>query len=427
MSQLNYKPNIEYLDEFDDGMSYEDVFLRSKEYKVYSMYEQSRIKKEFQNLKANIVDIDPAIVTKSIQGTEQDFIMLMNRAKEFLRLQKRTTDTENMVLLDLFQECVFGYYVLTPLLNATDVSDIKVYDWNRITCKANGERYTTNLSFIDEEDYKRWFDRILRIHRLQRTEVSALQHCTDRKGINDYYLRIDVQLNCITSTEANNIHIRKIPKVKYSWDYLIRNKMLDQDMITYIKDRTASGYGFLISGRGGSGKSTLLNNMLDLIPYDESILVSQESDELYSNTHPQIQFEHTLEVNKMDGKIEYTLEDELRLGLLQDIDNFVIGEIKGGEALYCFTTAISTGARFFGTIHSNDAIGSVRRLAQCARYISDYSVETLEEMLSTIPFVLIHMSHFSIDEIVEIEGWNSENNSLITHTVYKKEFNKKVA
>ena len=93
MSQLNYKPNIEYLDEFDDGMSYEDIFLKSKEYKVYSMYEQSRIKKEFQNLKANIVDIDPAIVTKSIQGTEQDFIMLMNRAKEFLRLQKRTTDT----------------------------------------------------------------------------------------------------------------------------------------------------------------------------------------------------------------------------------------------------------------------------------------------------------------------------------------------
>lgn len=100
-------------------------------------------------------------------------------------------------------------------------------------------------------------------------------------------------------------------------------------MLDYLKDRIASGYGFLISGRGGSGKSTLLNNMIDCIPYDQSVLVSQESDELYSE-HPQIQFEHTLSVKRKDCSIEYSLEDELRLGLLQDIDNFVIGEIKGG-------------------------------------------------------------------------------------------------
>lgn len=105
-----------------------------------------------------------------------------------------------------------------------------------------------------------------------------------------------------------------------------------------------------------------------------------------------------------DCSIEYSLEDELRLGLLQDIDNFVIGEIKGGEALYVFTTAMSTGARFFGTIHANTAAGSVVRLAQCARYISDYSMETLEEMLTVVPFVLIHMSRFAIDEILEIAG-----------------------
>ena len=177
----------------------------------------------------------------------------------------------------------------------------------------------------------------------------------------------------------------------------------------------------LISGKGGSGKSTLLNNMIDWIPFDQSVLVSQESDELYSNVHPQMQFEHTMTVRKPDMVLDFTLEDELRLGLLQDIDNFVIGEIKGGEALHVFTTALSTGARFFGTIHANDAISSVRRLAQCARYVSDYSMETLEEMLSAVPFVLIHMSSFSIDEIVEIEGWDDRSKKLIYKTVYRKE------
>ena len=304
---------------------------------------------------------------------------------------------------------------------AKDVSDIKVLDYDRIVVKANGERYVSDVKFFSEEDYKSWYERILRIHKLGKSEENALGHCTDRKGVDAFYLRIDVQLSCITSTEKNNIHIRKMPKEKLSWEYLKENGMLDDEMIEYLKDRIMSGYGFLISGRGGSGKSTLLNNMLDLIPYNESILVSQESDELYSHEHPQIQFEHTMTVRKNDTVTEFTLEDELRLGLLQDIDNFVIGEIKGGEALHVFTTAMSTGARFFGTIHSNDARSSVTRLAQCARYVSDYPMETLEEMLTCMPFVLIHMSHFSIDEIVEIDGWDEKEKRLKYQTVYLKE------
>lgn len=208
---------------------------------------------------------------------------------------------------------------------------------------------------------------------------------------------------------------------KLTWEYLKENGMLTDEMMEYLTDRILAGYGFLISGRGGSGKSTLLNNMLDWIPFDQSILVSQESDELYSNVHPQIQFEHTMTVRKKEVLKEFTLEDELRLGLLQDIDNFIIGEIKGGEALHVFTTAMSTGARFFGTIHSNDARSSVTRLAQCARYVSDYPMETLEEMLTCMPFVLIHMSRFSIDEIVEIDGWDAVNKRLLFSQVYEKE------
>lgn len=418
MSTLNYESKIE---DVKDEKQYSSKYLSSKEYKVLNIYKQSFIQNKFMELKANLVDLDSALITKCIQGTEQDFYGFMNRAKEFLISAKRTTEKENILLLNLLQDCVFGYYVLTPLLEAKDVSDIKVYDWNHITVKANGERYVTDLSFYSEEDYKKWVERLTRIQRLERNEEFSLQYCTDRKGVKDFYLRIDLQLSYVMSTEKTNLHIRKIPTKKYSWEYLIENGMLDNDMVQYLKDRVASGYGFLISGRGGSGKSTLLNNLIDIIPFSESILVSQESDELYSNTHPQIQFEHTLSVPTADGIKEFSLEDELRLGLLQDIDNFVIGEIKGSEALYCFTTAISTGARFFGTIHSNDALGSVRRLAQCARYVSDYSVETLEEMLSTIPFVLIHMSHFSIDEIVEIKGWDEEHGCLITHKVFQKD------
>ena len=417
MSELNYEKNFTRPEQYSD---YDQIYLQPEIYEVSSLYEHPQIKNDFINLRANIVDLNTANIVKCIQGTEQDFYMLMKKAKEFLNASFRGNEAAKAMILELFNECVFGYYVLTPLLKAPDVSDIKVYKWNQISCKANGKRYMTNLSFASEDDYNRWFERILRIQRLSFSEDNSLQHCTDRKGVDNFYLRIDIQLQYIVSTESHNIHIRKIPKRKYSWDYLINAGMLDMDMIDYIKDRIASGYGFLISGRGGSGKSTLLNNMIDIIPYNESILVSQESDELYSEFHPQIQFEHTMEIRRPSGDVFFSLEDELRLGLLQDIDNFIIGEIKGGEALYCFTTAMSTGARFFGTIHSNNAAGSVRRLAQCARYISDYSMETLEEMLTATPFTLIHMSNFSVDEILEIEGWDAERMQLKYRKVYNK-------
>lgn len=394
----------------------------SKLYPVESDFKNKNLSDMFLRLKANVCDLNPALVTKCITGTEQDFIMLMNRARDFLeRTFPKVEDFVKKQLLEMFQECVFGYYVLTPLILAKEVSDIKVLDFDHIVVKANGERYVADVKFFSEEDYKSWYERIHRIHKLGRNDEFALGHCTDRKGVDAFYLRIDVQHACITSTEKNNIHIRKMPKEKLSWEYLKDNGMLDDEMIAYLTDRVLAGYGFLISGRGGSGKSTLLNNMLDMIPFNQSILVSQESDELYSNIHPQIQFEHTMTVRKQEVVMDFSLEDELRLGLLQDIENFIIGEIKGGEALHVFTTAMSTGARFFGTIHSNDARSSVTRLAQCARYVSDYSMETLEEMLTCMPFVLIHMSHFSIDEIVEIDGWDGTNKKLIFNQIYRKE------
>lgn len=397
------------------------LILQSERYMEHSLFKDDSLNQKFLQLKANICDLNPAFVTKCITGTEQDFIMLMNRARDYIRGFGDISNEDQSQLLEMFRQCVFGYYILTSLLEAKEVSDIKVLDYNHIVVKTNGERYVADVSFFDEQDYKNWFDRILRIHKLGRTEEYALGHCTDRKGVKEFYLRIDVQLGCITSTEKNNIHIRKMPKTKLSWDYLKENKMLDDEMIGYLMDRIEAGYGFLISGRGGSGKSTLLNNMIDLIPFNQSILVSQESDELYSNAHPQIQFEHTMTVRKLDVVRDFSLEDELRLGLLQDIDNFIIGEIKGGEALHVFTTAMSTGARFFGTIHSNDAASSVTRLAQCARYISDYPMETLEKMITVMPFVLIHMSHFSIDEILEIDGWDEKTKRLQYVEIFKKE------
>ena len=410
MSELNYVKSEP-----------KEHILKSEIYEVQSFFNNPDLMDIYKRLKANVIDINGSSIVKTVQGTEQDFLEMMNRAKRFLvQNYYGLKDDEQRKILEMFQSAVFGYYVLTPLLDAVDVSDIKVLAWNRVVCKASGNRYETNVSFLSEQDYNDWYERLQKIHRIINNIHNAATYCTDRKCDDSYYLRIDWQNRRLVSTDDNNIHIRKIPTKKYSWDYLKEAGMVNDEMIEYFKDRINNKYGFLISGAGGSGKTSLLNKLLDWIPFNESVLISQESDELYSTVHPQMQFEHTMTLEQGQESATYSLEDELRLGLLQDIDNFVIGEIKGAEALYVFTTALNTGARFLGTIHSNDAASSVTRLAQCARYKSDYPMETLEEMLTVVPFVLVHMSHFGIREILEIEGYDYEYQRLKFRKVYKK-------
>ena len=180
MSCLNYEKQ-------SDGM----LIQESKLYKVDSLYSDARLNQMFMQLKANVCDLNPALVTKCITGTEQDFIMLMNRAKEYVESNFREIDEETTKqLLEMFQHCVFGYYIITPLIFAKEVSDIKIYDYNHITVKANGERYVAQMSFLGPEDYRTWYERILRIHRLGKSDEYALNHCTDRKGVDTFYLRI---------------------------------------------------------------------------------------------------------------------------------------------------------------------------------------------------------------------------------------------
>lgn len=80
MNLLNYKPHNDLKILESD---YENVFLQPEIYHVSSLYSHSQIRNDFINLRTNIVDLNPAMITKCIQGTEQDFIMLMNKAKEF--------------------------------------------------------------------------------------------------------------------------------------------------------------------------------------------------------------------------------------------------------------------------------------------------------------------------------------------------------
>ena len=99
-SKLTYEKNF---DGDFSGESYEKLYLKADMYKVSSLYNHPQIRDLFIDLKANVVDLNPALVTKCIQGTEQDFKMLMDKAKEFLIINSLPSSISVVIILELLE------------------------------------------------------------------------------------------------------------------------------------------------------------------------------------------------------------------------------------------------------------------------------------------------------------------------------------
>jgi len=138
---------------------------------------------------------------------------------------------------------------------------------------------------------------------------------------------------------------------------------------------------------------------------------------LFSDVHPDMMFQH-IAVRKGDNKINYSLKELVVNGLRADIDHIVIGEIKGEEALYFITAALS-GCNGMTTIHSVDAAGALDKLADYCKWASDYSREEILKMLSCVKTV-VFINKFKITEVVENHGWDQDTKQNQLEVVYDR-------
>ena len=97
----------------------------------------------------------------------------------------------------------------------------------------------------------------------------------------------------------------------------------------------------------------------------------------------------------------------------------VIDEIKGEEALY-FITAALTGCNGMTTIHSIDAAGALDKLADYCKWASDYSRKEIFKMLSCVKTV-VYVDDFQIKEIAENWGWDDLTGENCMHVVFDRE------
>lgn len=344
------------------------------------------------------------LVQRGVLGKE-DFL---EQVKTFIVHRGITEELADETVV-AFRKYIWGYHVLDDFIYDDSISDIKVINEDNIRIKRYGKRESTDVKFADKSDYLSFVNYVAIKNKTNISDINAIQTFTDKETNPKFILRFNVMTNFVTSTGLPYLHIRKIPKDKYSMDKLVELGMMDEIVKDFLIEQAKTSTGILFTGKGASGKTTLMNAMIEEIPHDKSVLVIQENEELFTISHPETMFQHIV-TSRGEGKIQYSLSDLARNGLLVDLDYFIIGEIKGGEALY-FLNAAYTGHRCWASVHGVNSTEAMDKLADYIKYESDYSKEDALRMLRGIKIV-VFMQDFKVTEISRIVGWDDSARNL---------------
>lgn len=313
-------------------------------------------------------------------------------------------------------DAAWNYDILRPYIyDDGAISDIACHAWNNVWIQTRGKWSECPTHFRDNNHYARFFQHVCNMNNMVLNNFNASDNCTDITTCPDFRLRLNFIHNSI-NTDGNNVFsIRKISKVKKTLEALSAPEegMVTKEMIPIIRRHLTEATGILIVGMGGSGKTTFLNALIEELPEEWKYLFIQENEELFSETRRNSDFLKTVKgINKYD--VKHDLKELSRNGLLMSIRCFVIGETKGGEALYLFNV-MNTGALGITTAHSDSSEHGLDKVADYIKYESDYTKDQCMSML-TIMNKVFFLKDYRVREISTIKGYDSASHKLILET-----------
>lgn len=320
-------------------------------------------------------------------------------------------------LLKEFERYIFGYSRLTELIDDRTVSDIRVVSYDNIRIKRRGERMASAVAFSSPREYRQFIDYIATRNQVNISNLNAIQRFTDNESHPDFILRFTLSMPIVNTYSEPYLCIRKVPRFFPQMKDLVAQGMLSRENAELLIRRFREG-STLICGGNSSGKTTLLNALKETLPDNCAVLVAQQADELTTRFHPDMMFLHSLP-GTGEQQVNYDLEHISIAGLTMDVDFFIIGEVKGAEAIYLLNAAY-TGQLCAATIHAPSADKAPDKLVDYCMYESKYSRNELMRMMDCFQ-TLIFMEHYRVKEIYECRGWNEADKNLVYEKLYGEE------
>ena len=164
----------------------------------------------------------------------------------------------------------------------------------------------------------------------------------------------DFRISTLPILYGESIVMRVLDKQKA----LVRLEDAGMDSISYHKflKGLEAPYGIiLVTGPTGSGKTTTLYGALnELRNVEDKVITVEDPVEYRMNLIQQVQ---------VNAKVGLSFADALRSILRQDPDKIMIGEIRDQETLEIAIKAALTGHMVISTLHTNDSISAIPRMA----------------------------------------------------------------
>jgi len=164
----------------------------------------------------------------------------------------------------------------------------------------------------------------------------------------------DFRISTLPILYGESIVMRVLDKEKA----LVRLEDAGMDSVSYQKllKGLQAPYGIiLVTGPTGSGKTTTLYGALnELRNVEDKVITVEDPVEYRMNLIQQVQ---------VNAKVGLSFADALRSILRQDPDKIMIGEIRDQETLEIAIKAALTGHMVISTLHTNDSISAIPRMA----------------------------------------------------------------
>lgn len=311
-----------------------------------------------------------------------------------------------------FEKYMWGYYVIEPLLMDPDISDIKILSYENITFKKKGERFVSDLKFANAADFNRFVSMVCTRNKKNFSVANAQVKFSDSLSNPIFRLRFNLSSGNINSSGTPSMHIRTVPKIKVTLDMLVDRGYMTVKQKDYLVKHFKAGESIIFIGANASGKTTGANALLEEFPWNKSALIMQETDELFVNkeNHPMVQVQHTVEDNS-ESTVQHTLSELANVGLMDDDDMFVLGEVKSGVDAAALPAIIATGSQVMLTGHGNNEIEGIYKLADYVKQATGYSMDQSLKFFAGLDLVC-YIERYKLKSMSRVYGWDYENETL---------------
>ncbi len=313
--------------------------------------------------------IPPEIIHESekfITYEERDkFLRYYLKKKITEKLEAKNEPVDNIdLLLPLAMGKIYGYEILSLLLDDDNIEDILVHGINIpafIVHRKHG-MCTSNIKFEDERSME---------NSLMKIAKNAGRKINPDNPLLDSRLPDGSRVNVAVPPAAPKgpyITIRKFRQKPFSITELIKLGTLDENLGAFLW-LCVEGLGIrpvnmIIAGGPGSGKTTMLNAVSTFIPQNEIIVTVEDTIELnlkfLEGWSPLEAVPSILRKEESAINMDILLRNSLRMRP----DRVIVGEVRGPEAV-SLLVAMDIGLHgSMGTLHANNAREIITRMTQ---------------------------------------------------------------